>query len=237
MLSIISFSSALAPEPANACIDANDLEALKARVAELEFVNATATHGRELFPGLALGRRHGGVAARPSAKAGPVMSADASSFDLKGKVGVKTLEMLALNDDLNTVVSSNSYCTRRQAMARAAGLASGLSMASVAAPGFAAATKTVKMGTDAGQLVFVPDEVKICSGDSVTWVNNKGGPHNVVFNADAIPSGVDADSISMDDQLGDEGATYSKSFATKGSYGYYCEPHAGAGMLGTLIVE
>ena len=117
-----------------ACIDANDLEALKARVAELEFVNATATHGRELFPGLALGRRHGGVAARPSAKAGPVMSADASSFDLKGKVGVKTLEMLALNDDLNTVVSSNSYCTRRQAMARAAGLASGLSMASVRAP-------------------------------------------------------------------------------------------------------
>ena len=98
-------------------------------------------------------------------------------------------------------------------------------------------TKTVKMGTDAGQLVFVPDEVKICSGDSVTWVNNKGGPHNVVFNADAIPSGVDADSISMDDQLGDEGATYSKSFSTKGSYGYYCEPHAGAGMLGTLIVE
>ena len=77
-------------------------------------MNATATHGRELFPGLALGRR-GGVAARPSAKAGPVMSADASSFDLKGKVGVKTLEMLALNDDLNTVVSSNSYCTRRQA--------------------------------------------------------------------------------------------------------------------------
>ena len=75
-------------------------------------MNATATHGRELFPGLALGRRHGGVAARPSAKAGPVMSADASSFDLKGKVGVKTLEMLALNDDLNTVVSSNSYCTR-----------------------------------------------------------------------------------------------------------------------------
>ena len=62
-----------------ACIDANDLEALKARVAELEFVNATATHGRELFPGLALGRRHGGVAARPSAKAGPVMSVSFSS--------------------------------------------------------------------------------------------------------------------------------------------------------------
>ena len=102
---------------------------------------------------------------------------------------------------------------------------------------FAAGATTVKMGSDAGQLVFVPDEVKICKGDSVTWVNNKGGPHNVVFDGDNIPSGVDADSISMDDQLGDEGATYTKSFSTAGTYAYYCEPHAGAGMLGTLIVE
>ena len=148
-----------------------------------------------------------------------------------------SLEQLALNDDLNTVVQSDNMCSRRQAMARAAGLAAGLTLAAVNQPSFAAETKMVKMGSDTGQLVFVPDEVKLCKGDTVTWTNNKGGPHNVVFNADAIPSGVDADSISMDDQLGDEGATYSKSFSTKGSYGYYCEPHAGAGMLGTLIVE
>merc|ERR1712166_932974 len=47
--------------------------------------------------------------------------------------------------------------------------------------------------------------VKICKGDSITWLNNKGGPHNVVFVEDAIPKGVSAESISMDDQLGDEG--------------------------------
>ena len=199
-------------------------------------MNATATHGRELFPGLALGRRHGGVAARPSAKAGPVMSADASSFDLKGKVGVKTLEMLALNDDLETVVKSDNMCTRRAAMARAAGLAFGLSMAAVSAPGFAAETKKVKMGSDSGQLVFVPDEIKICKGDTVTWVNNKGGPHNVVFVEDAIPSGVSAEDISMDDQLGEEGDTYSKKFDVAGTYEYYCEPPAGGGMKAVLIV-
>lgn len=195
--------------------------------------------GRELFALYNLGSKVSKLKSRAASKeiTSVQLMMSALGDQNAAKTPIKALEMLALNDDLNTVVSSNSYCTRRQAMARAAGLASGLSMASVAAPGFAAATKTVKMGTDAGQLVFVPDEVKICSGDSVTWVNNKGGPHNVVFNADAIPSGVDADSISMDDQLGDEGATYSKSFATKGSYGYYCEPHAGAGMLGTLIVE
>merc|ERR1719482_2642535 len=113
-------------------------------------------------------------------------------------------------------------------MARAAGLAAGLALTQVNAPGFAAETKTVKMGTDAGQLVFVPDELKICKGDSVTWVNNKAGPHNVVFDEEGIPDGVSQESISMDDQLGDEGETFTKKFDTAGNYAYYCEPHRGA---------
>merc|ERR550514_1918570 len=148
----------------------------------------------------------------------------------------KTLEMLALNDDLNTVVQSDSYCTRRQAMARAAGLAAGLALGQVNSPGFAAETKMVKMGSDSGQLVFVPDELKICKGDTVTWVNNKGGPHNVVFDEEAIPSGVKQESISMDGQLGGEGETFSKKFDVAGTYAYYCEPHRGAGMNGALVV-
>ena len=194
-----------------------------------------ADHGRELFPLYAIGtkcarRGCSKAATEPAVK--PMMSL---AENIKGPG--KALETLALNDDLNTVVTSDNYCTRRHAMARAAGLAAGLALSTVNAPGFAAGSTAVKMGSDSGQLVFQPDEVKVCAGDTITWTNNKGGPHNVVFNADAIPSGVDADSISMDDQLGDEGATYSKSFSTKGSYGYYCEPHAGAGMLGTLIVE
>jgi plastocyanin len=149
---------------------------------------------------------------------------------------VKALEMLALNDDLNTVVQSDSMCTRRHAMARAVGLAAGLALSTVNAPGFAAETKMVKMGSDSGQLVFVPDEVKICKGDTVTWTNNKGGPHNVVFDEEAIPDGVDQGAISMDGQLGDEGETFSKKFDTAGTYSYYCEPHRGAGMNAQLIV-
>merc|ERR1711871_1588522 len=121
----------------------------------------------------------------------------------------------------------DNMCTRRHAMARAAGLAAGLALSTVNAPGFAAETKSVKMGSDSGQLVFVPDEIKICKGDTVTWINNKGGPHNVVFDEEAIPSGVDAEAISMDDQLGDEGATYSKKFDVAGKYSYYCEAHRG----------
>jgi plastocyanin len=164
-----------------------------------------------------------------------MMSVKGDADALKGGP-IKALEMLALNDDLNTVVQSESMCTRRAAMARAAGLAAGLALSTVNQPGFAAETKMVKMGSDSGQLVFSPDEVKICAGDSVTWTNNKGGPHNVVFDEDAIPAGVSQESISMDDQLGDEGATFTKKFDTKGEYSYYCEPHRGAGMQATLIV-
>ena len=149
---------------------------------------------------------------------------------------INALEKLAMNDDLNTVVSSDNMCTRRHAMARAAGLAAGLALSTVNAPGFAATTTTVKMGSDSGQLVFVPDEIKICKGDTVTWVNNKGGPHNVVFDEEGIPSGVSQESISMDDQLGEEGETFSKKFDVAGEYKYYCEPHRGAGMNAVLNV-
>jgi plastocyanin len=193
---------------------------------------------RELFPVYALGTkcaRRGCSIYQQMSSVNPMMSlGDKTGTGVKGPV--KALEMLALNDDLNTVVQSDSMCTRRHAMARAAGLAAGLALSQVNAPGFAAETKSVKMGSDSGQLVFVPDEVKICKGDTVTWVNNKGGPHNVVFDEDAIPEGVSQESISMDDQLGDEGATFSKKFDVAGEYGYYCEPHRGAGMTATLKV-
>jgi len=206
-----------------------------ATVEDADQAAAAPTPGRELFPLYSIKARTRAAARNPAASntaVNPIMSL---ANELKGPV--KGLEMLALNDDLNTVVKSDSYCTRRHAMARAAGLAAGLSMATVNAPGFAAGSASVKMGTDSGQLVFVPDETKICKGDTVTWTNNKGGPHNVVFDEEAVPEGVDAESISMDDQLADVGATYSKKFDTAGTYGYFCEPHRGAGMTATLIVQ
>jgi len=198
------------------------------------------SRGRELFPLYSIGTKCARLcnsrdrAIKEITSVKPMMSV-CDANDAKGPV--KALEMLALNDDLNTVVQSDSMCTRRHAMARAAGLAAGLALSQVSSPGFAAETKMVKMGSDSGQLVFVPDEVKICKGDTVTWTNNKGGPHNVVFDEDAIPSGVSVDAISMDGQLGEEGETFSKKFDTAGKYAYFCEPHRGAGMNAELIVE
>lgn len=148
-----------------------------------------------------------------------------------------TLDWQELNNNLNTVVASNDYCSRRSAMARAAGLAAGVAVATVSQPAYAAETKDVKMGADSGQLVFVPAKTTICKGDSVKWTNNKGGPHNVVFDEDAIPSGVDQEAISMDEQLGEEGDTFTMKFDVVGTYEYYCEPHRGAGMNAVLVVQ
>jgi len=147
-----------------------------------------------------------------------------------------SLDWVDLNKNLNTVVASESRCDRRQAMARAAALAAGVASSVVSQPAFAAETKEVKMGDDSGLLVFVPAKISICKGDTVKWINNKAGPHNVVFDEDAIPAGVDVESISMEDQLGEPGDTYSKKFDVAGDYAYFCEPHRGAGMNGKLVV-
>jgi len=141
------------------------------------------------------------------------------------------------NTNLKTVVASDEYCDRRKAMSRAAGMIAGVSAAAVASPAYAAETKDVKMGTDSGGLQFVPSKITICSGDTVKWTNNKAGPHNVVFDEDAIPAGVDQEKISMEDQLGEEGESFSMSFTEKGTYEFYCDPHRGAGMNGVLVVQ
>jgi plastocyanin len=95
----------------------------------------------------------------------------------------------------------------------------------------------VKLGSDSGQLVFVPDEIKVKVGDSVTWTGNKGLPHNVVFEEENVPDGVDAEALSHADNIGEEGEKVTTKFTKAGTYGYYCEPHRGAGMNGTVIVQ
>ena len=46
---------------------------------------------------------------------------------------------------------------------------------------------TVKLGSDGGSLVFVPDTFTIKIGETVEFVNNVGFPHNVVFDEDNVP--------------------------------------------------
>lgn len=89
----------------------------------------------------------------------------------------------------------------------------------------------------AGALVFEPSSVTISKGDSVTWTNNAGFPHNIVFDEDGVPAGVNADALSNEDYLNAPGETVTRKFDVAGEYNYYCEPHQGAGMQGKVIVN
>jgi plastocyanin len=125
-----------------------------------------------------------------------------------------------------------SLQSRVAKVAKAAGI-------SIATVGFAlsASAATVKLGGDGGALVFDPASISIKAGESVEWVNNVGFPHNIVFDEDDIPSGASAEALSHEDYLNAPGEKVSSKFSTPGKYSYYCEPHQGAGMKGTITVN
>lgn len=101
-------------------------------------------------------------------------------------------------------------------------------------PAFAA---TIKLGGDNGELGFYPPTITVAKGEVVEFVNNKAFPHNVVFDEDNVPAGVNADAISHEDYLNGPGEKVTNKFDVAGTYGYYCEPHQGAGMAGKIIVQ
>lgn len=97
----------------------------------------------------------------------------------------------------------------------------------------------ILLGGDDGSLAFVPNSFSISAGEKIVFKNNAGFPHNVVFDEDEIPSGVDASKISMseEDLLNGPGETYSVTLSEKGTYSFYCSPHQGAGMVGKVTVN
>jgi len=104
-----------------------------------------------------------------------------------------------------------------------------------------ATTHTVKMGSDTGQLIFVPETLEIQKGDTVKWVMNKVPPHNVVFDGSRFPDDEAslASKLSHKEMLFAPGDSYKTSFEgmEAGTYPYYCEPHRGAGMAGEIVVN
>ncbi|XP_010534011.1 PREDICTED: plastocyanin-like [Tarenaya hassleriana] len=97
----------------------------------------------------------------------------------------------------------------------------------------------VLLGGDDGSLAFVPNDFTVAKGEKIVFKNNAGFPHNVVFDEDEVPSGVDASKISMDEQdlLNGPGETYEVALTEPGTYSFYCSPHQGAGMVGKVTVN
>jgi len=86
-----------------------------------------------------------------------------------------------------------------------------------------------------GQMIYNPESITIKSGDTVTWVNVDGIPHDVIFNE--VPEGASNEDLSHPDLWSTIGQNVSSTFTVPGTYEYYCTPHRALGMLGTVIVE
>jgi plastocyanin len=101
---------------------------------------------------------------------------------------------------------------------------------------------TVAVGPD-GRFVFEPAEVTVSTGETVTWTFESAG-HNVYAYEGGpqveLPDGAEGfGSVPEDDQyaVNDSGATFEHTFETTGTFQYSCVPHAGSGMVGTVVVE
>jgi plastocyanin len=110
------------------------------------------------------------------------------------------------------------------------------------------ATHDVSMELQGSTYKFDPSDLTIKAGDVVKFHNKTGGPHNVSFWSDSIPSGAaDVLKKNMPDQMAPlEGplltepeAVYSVSFAgaPTGDYKFYCLPHLALGMHGKITVQ
>lgn len=107
----------------------------------------------------------------------------------------------------------------------------------------------VKMtGNGSTKAGFEPNSVTVPAGGTIRFINVAGGPHNITFWADSIPSGaaaaLNANMKNTVDNLSgpfltQPNETYDVSFANapKGTYKGYCTPHLTLGMRITIKVE
>ena len=127
----------------------------------------------------------------------------------------------------------------------ASGTATGTSSGGGGGGGGGGATHTVDM-TDS--LVFDPADITIEAGDTVVWENVGTVGHSVTAYEENIPDGADywasggfdneADARSGYPDQGDipGGESYQYTFETLGVHEYFCIPHEGVGMVGSVEV-
>jgi plastocyanin len=92
-----------------------------------------------------------------------------------------------------------------------------------------AATVNVTVAPN-GDLVFSPSSVTVQPGDTVQWTWGSSG-HSSTSGTPGAPNGI------WNSGILNQGASFSHTFNSTGSFPYYCIPHGGCcGMTGTVMV-
>ena len=80
------------------------------------------------------------------------------------------------------------------------------------------------------ELVFSPSSVTIHPGDQVRWTWSSSG-HSTTSGSPGQPNGI------WDSGIHNQGATFTQTFNSAGTFPYYCVPHGGCcNMVGTVMV-
>ncbi len=113
-------------------------------------------------------------------------------------------------------------------------------------PTAAGATHDVNMVLEGSSYKFVPEQLTIKPNDLIRYHNKSGGPHNVAFWADSIPSGASS-AITVPEPMAplssklvvapDEVIEVKFNNAPAGEYKYYCTPHLALGMKAKVTVK
>jgi plastocyanin len=91
-----------------------------------------------------------------------------------------------------------------------------------------AATVTVTVGN--GGFFFFPSSITIQPGDTVQWTWSASG-HSSTSGNPGVPNGL------WDSGILNQGATFSHTFPSAGSFPYFCSPHGVCcGMVGSVTV-
>ena len=88
---------------------------------------------------------------------------------------------------------------------------------------------------------FVPAEVRITVGQSVVWMNISSLVHTVTADPALAKNSADAQLPKGAQPFNSgnvvPGQTFRHVFDVPGTYRYFCIPHEGMGMVGTVIVK
>ena len=94
-----------------------------------------------------------------------------------------------------------------------------------APPGTTSSSVTIPVGAEAlRNRAFMPDELDVAAGTTVTWVNTDSTTHTSTSNASGWNSGNIA-----------PGSSFSLAFQNAGTFQYHCAIHPG--MVGTVVVR
>ena len=95
----------------------------------------------------------------------------------------------------------------------------------LAAPAWAV---DITMGSG-GNLIFDPSDVTIDAGETIHFINDMLPPHNIIVEGRA--------DLSRESLMFNPGESQDILFADAGDYNFFCGPHQGAGMVGTIHVN